>query len=168
MGSVQHEIHQRTPFASAGQEATISLLRTTEVVRRRLTAVIEPAGITVQQYNVLRILRGAGAPGLPTLDIAERLIERAPGITRLCDGLEREGYLSRVRATDDRRVVRCRITQRGRTLLARLDAPVDRADREAVAPLSAGELRTLIGLLDRIRHHGEAEPPRRSTQRKGQ
>ncbi len=80
---LQREIKQRKPFQSRAQEAAIGLLRTADTVRREIASVVEPHGITLQQYNVLRILRGAGALGLPTLEIAARMVEQAPGITRL-------------------------------------------------------------------------------------
>src|SRR5258706_12493191 len=86
--TIIEELKQTKPFPSKRQEAAVALLRTADVIRRLFGAVVEPKGITVQQYNVLRILRGAGEPGLPTLDIAERMIETTPGITRLIDRLE--------------------------------------------------------------------------------
>jgi DNA-binding MarR family transcriptional regulator len=154
--SIQRELKQTRPFASLAQEAAIALLRTADVVRRRIEAVIEAHGISVQQYNVLRILRGAGKDGLPTLEIVDRLIEQAPGITRLCDALERRGLIERSRLAEDRRVVQCRIARAGRALLTRLDEPVARADASALGWLAAKQARQLLDLLDRIR---EAAPP---------
>lgn len=151
IGKVGKEIRQTRPFRSAGAEATISLLRTADLLRRRLSAVIEPTGITFQQYNVLRILRGAGADGVPTLEIAERMIERAPGITRLIDRLEAKGLVARRRCTEDRRVVYGMITAEGLELLARLDGQVDATDESAMSHLSTQEQKHLIGLLDTIR-----------------
>ena len=95
----------------------LGLLKTGDVVRRFLATVAEPHGITLQQYNVLRILRGAGREGLPTLEIAERLIEQAPGVTRLLDRLETKGLVKRERCPMDRRQITCRITRRGGSLL---------------------------------------------------
>jgi DNA-binding MarR family transcriptional regulator len=156
-GSVAREIKQSKPFASLGQEAVVALMRTVDVLRRRFWRVLEPAGITLQQYNVLRILRGAGARGLPTLEIGERMIEHAPGVTRMIDRLAAKGLVARERCAEDRRVVYCAITDAGRRLLARLDEPVRQADREAVGALGDEELGVLIGLLDAIRAgHGEA------------
>jgi DNA-binding MarR family transcriptional regulator len=148
---LQREIRQRKPFPSRGQEGVVALLRTADLVRRRLSEVVDPRGITLQQYNVLRILRGAAGDGLPTLEIADRMIERAPGITRLLDRLEAKRLVRRERCARDRRQVLCWITPRGRALLARLDAPVDRADREALSALAPRELVRLIALLDRVR-----------------
>lgn len=148
---LQRELRQTKPFRSAGHEAVVGLLRTTDLVRRAVTAVVAPHGITCQQYNVLRILRGAGPDGLPTLEIAERMVEQAPGITRLIDRLEAGGLVVRVRSDTDRRVVSCRITPAGAALLARLDAPIDAADAAAVAMLSLADQRKLVRLLDAMR-----------------
>ena len=101
--ALAREIQQRRPFQSARQEAALGLLKTVDLLRLHLSSVLEPFGVTDQQYNVLRILRGAGKDGLPTLAIAERMIERAPGITRLIDRLEKKGLVRRVRDPHDRR-----------------------------------------------------------------
>jgi DNA-binding MarR family transcriptional regulator len=149
--SLQQEIRQTRPFRSPGHETAVALVVTVERLRRRLGAVTEARGITFQQYNVLRILRGAGKAGLPTLEIADRLLERAPGITRLVDCLEERGWLTRERSEEDRRVVRCRLTAAGRALVDALDTPVDRVDGLTVAGLSSQERATLLELLARIR-----------------
>jgi DNA-binding MarR family transcriptional regulator len=120
-------------------------------MKRSLAQVIEPHGITPQQYNVLRILRGAGPDGLPTLSIGERMIEQTPGVTRLVDRLERKGLVARTPCPTDRRRVFCRITQKGLDLLKELDDPVTRWDAQAVAVLPPSELDSLINLLDRVR-----------------
>lgn len=148
---IQEEIKQTRPFHSKAQEAAIGLMRTADMVRRAVGAIVEPFGITIQQYNVLRILRGAGENGLPTLDIAERMIEETPGITRLIDRLESKHLVARERCTKDRRRVWCRITKQGLALLARLDAPIRDADHWAIDSLKPNELKQLVSLLDRAR-----------------
>ncbi|MGE5233876.1 MAG: MarR family winged helix-turn-helix transcriptional regulator [Acidobacteriota bacterium] len=149
--SVHDEIRQRRPFRSPGHEAAVVLLRTADVVRQAYGPAIEPRGLTFQQYNVLRILRGAGAEGLPTLEIAERMVERAPGITRLLDRLERKGLVRRERCARDRRRVLCWPTPAALALLAELDPAVDAADATVVAALSERERQRLTDLLDRVR-----------------
>lgn len=150
------ELKQTRPFASPAQEATVSLLRTADVVNRLVDRVIERHGITGQQYNVLRILRGAGEKGLPTLEIAERMIEQTPGITRLVDRLEAKKLVTRERCPTDRRQVYCRISAAGLALLAKLDEPVrDGADR-ALHQLSKKEIAQLLELLDRARESTNA------------
>lgn len=148
---LQQEIRQRRPFASPAEEGALALLKTADTVRRLISAVIEPHGITMQQYNVLRILRGAGAEGLPTLEIASRMIEQAPGITRLIDRLEAKNFVERRRGGKDRRQVLCVVTQNGLDLLANLDEPVKAADEHAMSALPTEDLHILIRLLDRVR-----------------
>lgn len=148
---IADEIQQRKPFASLSAESAVALMRTTDLVKRRLGLAIEGAGITIQQYNVLRILRGAGSEGLPTLEIAARMIEQAPGITRLVDRLERKQLVRRERCSGDRRQVLCFATPEGLELLAGLDQPVASADKDALAGLDDEAKKTLLVLLDRIR-----------------
>lgn len=156
--SILKELRQRRPFPSTGQEAVVALFRTADVVRRSITATIAPAGLTLQQYNVLRILRGAGAAGLPTLEVADRMIEHTPGITRMMDRLEAEGWVTRERCPTDRREVHCRISPTGLALLEELDGPIDEADRRAMGSLEEARLRKFIVLLDEVRA-AHAAPP---------
>lgn len=149
--SVQSEIRQSRPFRSKAQEATVALLRTASVVGRALARVIEPWGLSLAQYNALRIIRGAGTGGIPTLAIRERMIEEGTTITRILDKLEEAGHIRRERSTPDRRQVMCMATAAGRKLLDELDPIVDAADEEAVAALSAREIEQLIALLDTAR-----------------
>src|SRR6187399_1370408 len=104
---VRHELQQSRPFRSESQEATIALLRTASVIGRRMSRVIEPHGLSLAQYNVLRILRGAGDEGLATLAIRNRMIEEGSTVTRLLDKLESTGLVSRDRNRPDRRQVQC-------------------------------------------------------------
>ena len=127
--------------------AVLGILRAADALRRRFTGLLEPFGLTLQQYNVLRILRGTRPDGLCTLRIADRMIEQAPGITRLIDRLEAKGLATRVRSADDRRQVWCRVTPAGLRLLARLDQPVAAMDRQAVAELDRGDQERLAELL---------------------
>jgi DNA-binding MarR family transcriptional regulator len=148
---ILQEIKQSKPFPSKEQEATVALLRTADLVRRVVGAVIEPHGVTSQQYNVLRILRGARRKGLPTLEIANRMIEHTPGITRLLDRLEAKRLVERERSSNDRRCVYCRITPAGMSLLARLDRPVRTASDSAFRNVNKRELDQLVAALDRLR-----------------
>ena len=148
---VQAEIKQSKPFRSIAQEATIALLRTASVVGRTLARTLEPWGLSLAQYNALRIVRGAGASGIATLAIRERMIEEGTPITRVIDKLEAAGYLRRNRALPDRRQVLCYITPSGLRLLAEMDPAADAGDEDAVMALSDEELDTLVALLDAIR-----------------
>jgi DNA-binding MarR family transcriptional regulator len=116
-----------------------------------VAALVEPSGVTPQQYNVLRILRGSHPNPLPTLEIGERLIERVPGVTRLLDRIEEKGLVRRARCPEDRRLVHCWITPSGLDLLSDLDDAVDRSDHDAVSGLSEGQIQMLIESLEQIR-----------------
>ena len=148
---LQRELEPTPPLTSAAQEAAIAILRTADVLRRRVTTLIEPHGITPQQYNVLRILRSAGGKPMPTLEIADRLIEQTPGITRLLDRLEAKGLVRRKRCPDDRRLVHCWITAAGLELLAGLAPAVEALDASVVRGLAEWEVEHLIGTLERVR-----------------
>ena len=104
-GVIQRALQQRRPFRSTSQEAILGLLMVADGLKRDFGALTDPYGITQQQYNVLRILRGAGTDGLPTLSIADRMVERTPGITRLIDRLVAKGLVRRERSAEDRRLL---------------------------------------------------------------
>jgi DNA-binding MarR family transcriptional regulator len=149
--SVQADIKQARPFSSKAQEATIALLRTASVVGRTFTRVLEPYELSFAQYNALRIIRGAGAGGIPTLAIRERMIEEGTTITRLLDKLETAGLIRRERSFPDRRQVLCFATAEGKRLLEQIDPLVDAADEEAMAALSDAQVEQLAELLDIVR-----------------
>lgn len=132
-------------------EALLSILHTADIIHRRTARFMEPFGITPQQYNVLRILRGAGSTGLPTLDIADRMIEQAPGITRMIDRLEAKKFVTRERSSEDRRQVLCRITHEGLQLLGVLDAPLREQAASVVGEATEEQLAVLVSVLDTIR-----------------
>jgi MarR family transcriptional regulator, organic hydroperoxide resistance regulator len=149
---LQQEIGQTRPFRSVQQEAFLSVLRTADVLRRRISDTLEPHGITAQQYNILRILRGAGEQGLPTLAIGERLIEQTPGMTRLLDRMEQKGLVRRHRCKTDRRQVLCYLTPQGSALLESLDPVLDGPGQQGLASLRKTEAEALIQLLDKVRN----------------
>jgi DNA-binding MarR family transcriptional regulator len=149
--ALQHELRQRRPFQSAAHEAIVGLMRTADLIKRQAAALVEPHGITLQQFNVLRILRGAGDEGLPTLEVAERMIEQTPGVTRLLDRLERKELVRRQRCPTDRRQHLCWITGRGLALLEKMDAVASRAPEESLKGLRQKDRIALIRLMDAIR-----------------
>ena len=128
----------------------LDLLRTSDVLSRRLDYVLKNAELSANQYNVLRILRGA-AEGLPCGEIGNRMITRDPDITRLLDRLEKRELISRCRETKDRRMVLTRITPAGLKLLAELDEPVQAAHREQLGHLGRERLKALSELLQESR-----------------
>ncbi len=148
---LQREIRQKRPFSSPAQEALLGLIRTADLVARSIARVVEPEGVTGQQFNVLRILRGASPDPLPTLAIGERMVEQTPGVTRLLDRLEAKGLVRRQRCPHDRRQVHCYITPTGLDLLARLDTPVADAGEAVMRPIGRQGQKTLIALMDSLR-----------------
>src|SRR5213080_1791869 len=140
-----------------GPTAYSILLSTADKVRTLLERVCAPFDITGQQYNVLRILRGAEPEGLPTLTIAERVIEKTPGITRMIDRLESKGLVTREIRPHDRRCVYCRVTKKGLSLLRLLDEPVEEFNYAAFRGLSAKQLKQLVTLLLKTREAHEPE-----------
>jgi DNA-binding MarR family transcriptional regulator len=151
---LQTEILQQKPFESLEQEALLNVLRTADVLMQRLTAVLKPFKLSHSQYNVLRILRGAGSDGLACQEIGERMISRDPDITRLLDRLEARGLVTRTRDQKDRRVVTARITSEGLRILAQLDGPIAQVDRRQLEHLGEQRLRSLIQLLEVAREPG--------------
>jgi DNA-binding MarR family transcriptional regulator len=148
---IQDEIQQTKPFPSLEDEVLISLLRTADVALRPLTEVLKAESLSHTQYNVLRILRGAGPGGLSCREVAERMVTREPDLTRLLDRLERRGLIARGREAKDRRVVVTRITRDGLALLERLDEPAAASSRRALGHLGPEGLRTLARLLEKVR-----------------
>lgn len=149
---------QPLPLASTREESFLSLLRTAAVMRRPVARVLEDHGLSMAQYNVLRILRGAGDVGLPTLDIRDRMIEEAAGITRLIDKLEAAALVRRDRgASSDRRQVFCRITEKGLAVLAELDPAVTSADEHTLALLDDARLDELLRVLEEVRASARAD-----------
>lgn len=148
----------RRSFRWTAREVAMALLRTADAVRSNLSGAIEGCGITLQQYNVLRILRGAHHDPLPTLEIGKQMIERQPGITRLLDRLEAKELVRRERCRADRRRMHAWITADGLDLLEGLDAPIDDAVEAALASLSDQERETLIRLLRRIGRQNQVKP----------
>jgi DNA-binding MarR family transcriptional regulator len=145
------EVKQKHLTHSRQQDAVVSILRTANYLDRFCAPVFDQQGITSQQFNVLRILRGAGLGGLPTLEIAERMIEQAPGITRLLDRLEGKKLVRRERPSDNRRQVLCYITKPGLDLLQELETPVRDTVNQALHRLDASEIEELIRLLELAR-----------------
>ena len=149
--ALQRELRQNRPFRTDAQEAVLALMRTADLVRRDAARVVEPHGITLQQYNVLRILKGAGEEGMPTLDVGERMIEQTPGVTRLLDRLEIKGCIRRERCRRDRRQHLCWLTPPGARLLEQLDAPMLAAHNASLRGLRAADRQRLVALLADIR-----------------
>jgi DNA-binding MarR family transcriptional regulator len=137
-------------FDSSQQEAYLALWRTYDRLRSLEDDLFAGFDLTAQQYNLLRLLRGAHDP-VPTLALAERLVSRAPDITRMLDRLEKDGFISRVRSTSDRRTVLVALTAHGRALLERVAGPLRACHERQLGHLAANELKSLIALLKTAR-----------------
>jgi DNA-binding MarR family transcriptional regulator len=151
---LQKELKQTRPFTSVEEEVILNLARTAEHVGSQLAQVLKRTDLTLTQYNVLRILRGAGNDGLPCREISERMVTKDPDVTRLLDRLGKRELITRERPEMNRRVVVTRITDQGLKLLAKLDGPVQEANRAAAAHLGKQRLKTLNQLLEEMRGNG--------------
>ena len=149
--TLRDEIRQPRPFASLEQEAYLNIVRTANALDNGLERLFRPAGVTLRQYNVLRILRGAEPDGLCRGELGERMISRMPDVTRLLDRMQRLTLVRRVRATADRRQVRTHITAQGRRVLASHDDAVLAEHAHRVGHLTQRELRSLVELLTKVR-----------------
>ena len=150
-GRIQQEIRQTKPIRLLEEEAALNIMRTADLLMRRLSDLLKPHALSPTQYNVLRILRGAGRDGLSCTEIGDRLVARDPDITRLMDRLEKRGLVRRERSTVDRRIVTHCLTEDGLELVGRLDQPIERSHMEAMGHIARAKLRKLIGILEEIR-----------------
>ena len=146
------EIKQNRPFSSREQEAYLALLRTADALQTQVECWLKEFGLTGTQYNALRILRGAGKEGLPCSEIGERMITHDPDITRLLNRLEQRGFVKRVRAKCDRRVICGMITPVGLKLLSKIDSPLEKKGREMLRHVGQENLLRLVELLDLVRN----------------
>jgi DNA-binding MarR family transcriptional regulator len=148
---LQTQIKQSRPFASPEAKAFVNLLRTSSVFVAQLNDELKASELSQPQYNVLRILRGAGAEGLPSGEVGTRMVNRDPDVTRLLDRMEARGLVARSRAESDRRVIVVRITARGRSLVDALDGPIEALHERQLGHLSRADLKTLNALLEKAR-----------------
>ena len=152
MTGLKSEIEQETPFRSAEEEAMLNLLRTSDYLGRALQKKIRPWGITSTQYNVLRILRGAGPRGLTCSAIGRRMITAEPDITRLLTRLKALKLIRQQHDRKDRRVVWTQISDAGLRLLDEMDPVIAGAPEEMLGHMSPSDLATLTRLLEQARH----------------
>jgi len=148
---LQDELKQTRPWASLYEEAALNIARTAAVLEHTLAQTLKPHGITPTQYNVLRILRGAGGDGLCRNEVGERLIRPVPDVTRLLDRMEEQGLIDRRRSDTDRRFVTTCITPQGVALLEQLDGPILRFHQSCLAHLAEDQLAVLIEILETAR-----------------
>lgn len=149
--ALQQELKKRKPFELPEEEAFLNLWRTFAGLRGEFESLFRSRGLSDSQYNVLRILRGVGAEGLPCSEIAQRMVSRDPDITRLVDRLEKAGLVERARVSHDRRVIVVRITPAGLTIVGELDDPIRDLHRRQLGHMSPAELAELSDLLAKAR-----------------
>jgi Transcriptional regulators len=150
-GRIQEEIKQTKPFKQLEAEAFVNLARSYEVLEKRLSDVLRPYDLSPTQYNMLRILRGAGSEGLTCSQASERMVTHDPDVTRLLDRMERKGWITRARSPKDRRIVTTCVTQAGLDLISELDEPLTQFNKTVIGHLGDEKLRTLIDLLEELR-----------------
>lgn len=152
--TLRDDLRQNKPFASLHEEAILNVVRTSAAMSDAFDEFLRPHGISLTQYNVLRILRGAEPTGLCRNELRDRMLTRMPDVTRLLDRMEDAGLVVRSRDNEDRRLVSTRITAAGRRLVDELDAPVGEHNRRRIGHLTAKQLSDLVELLTLARNSG--------------
>jgi DNA-binding MarR family transcriptional regulator len=150
-GKILSELQQTKPFRHVEEELFLNVQRTADALMQELLDVLRPFGLSATQYNVLRILRGAGDAGVTCKDIAARMVTRDPDITRLLDRLERRHLLTRTRAKEDRRFVAIRITDEGLALLRQLDEPIGQKQVDLMRHVDHEQIPIAIELMEQLR-----------------
>jgi DNA-binding MarR family transcriptional regulator len=150
--TLRDELKMTRPFRSLEEEAILSLARTAAVIEHTGAEALKPFNLTITQYNVLRILRGAGGEGLCRNEVGERLVTRVPDVTRLLDRMEAAGLIVRQRGGADRRFVSTRITEKGLRLLEKIDRELPAIHARQLGHVGQKRLRELIGLLEEVRN----------------
>ncbi len=143
------DLKLRKPFRSPAHQASVGLARMASSIKYKIEQITKREGISLSQFNILRILRGAGNP-LPTMEVALRMVENDPGITRLLVRLENKDLVSRKRSDVDARTVNCSITDLGLLVLDRLDGPIARIEEQVMSHLSSSEVTSLNTILARL------------------
>jgi DNA-binding MarR family transcriptional regulator len=145
------ELKQNKPFPRLGQEALVSILRTAAVLEHEINDALKPYDLTSTQYNVLRILRGAGDKGLCGREVGERLITQVPDVPRLLDRMTDAGVIARKRDPEDRRHVTARITPKGLQLLQEVQPALDAIERRRTSFLNQSQMQGLLRNLEAVR-----------------
>ena len=149
-------LKQNRPFVSLQQEAFLSILRTASELSHASDKFLREFGISQPQYNVLRILRGAGAEGLCRNEISARMVTATPDMSRLLDRMERSGWITRERGENDRRQVSTFITDSGRKLLTLMESPINQQTHRLLEGVKSSDLKMLLDVLAQIRNrHSE-------------
>ena len=151
MGEALKQRIRQSGFPDPVQEALLNILVTADFLRQQVERICTEGGITGTQYNVLRILRGAGPQGLCRNEVGERLVTKVPDVTRLLDRMEAAGLILRQRGGEDRRFVATQITEKGLKLLEKIDRELPAIHGRQIGHVSQKRLRELIGILEEVR-----------------
>lgn len=151
LSALGNELKQNKPFETLEEEAVLSIARTAALIEHQATQALKPYTLSLSQYNVLRILRGAGADGLCRNEVGKRLVTEVPDVTRLLDRMEEAGLISRQRGAKDRRYVTTRITRKGLDLVGKLDRPIRELHQAQLGHVGKKSLRALIDALTEVR-----------------
>lgn len=150
--TLRDELKMTKPFRSLEEEAILSIARTAALLEHAGSEALKPFDLTLTQYNVLRILRGAGEPGMCRNEVGQRLVTRVPDVTRLLDRMEASGLIFRHRGGADRRYVSTRITDKGLKLLEKIDRELPAIHARQLGHVAQKRLRELIDLLQDVRN----------------
>jgi DNA-binding MarR family transcriptional regulator len=149
--TLRDELKMSKPFKSVEEEALLSIARTAALLEHAGAEALKPFKLTITQYNVLRILRGAGDPGLCRNEVGQRLVTKVPDVTRLLDRMEAAGLIVRQRGGEDRRYVATRVTEKGLKLLDKIDRELPAIHGRQLGHVGQKRLRELIALLEEVR-----------------
>lgn len=150
--TLSDELKMTRPFKSVEEEAILSIARTAAVLEHSGAEELKRFDLTITQYNVLRILRGAGGEGLCRNEVGERLVTKVPDVTRLLDRMEAGGLITRRRGGTDRRFVSTHITEKGLKLLEKIDRELPVIHHRQLGHMNQKRLRELIALLEEVRN----------------
>ncbi|MBI2425319.1 MAG: MarR family transcriptional regulator [Candidatus Hydrogenedentes bacterium] len=148
---LREHIKQSKPFPSLEAEAYLNLIVLAQELNTPVRRVLKRSGLSLPQYNALRILRGSHPEGLSCKEIGKRMVHHVPDVTRLLDRLEAQGLVRRERENEDRRVVRVCITEQGLDRIAPIDQPLAEVHKETLGHLGEEQLRKFIGLMESAR-----------------
>ena len=157
--TLRDELKQTRPFKSVEEEALLSIARTAALIEHAHSEELKPFDLTLTQYNVLRILRGAGENGLCRNEVGERLVRRVPDVTRLLDRMEASGLITRKRGGSDRRFVTTLITEKGLKVLDKIDCDLPAIHHRQIGHVGQKRLRELIDLLEEVRSGTRGQTP---------
>lgn len=148
--ALRDELKKRNPFASVEQEAMLAIMRTSDLLENRMARLLREHGLTMSQYNVLRILRGEGKP-MRCLEVAERMIQVAPAMTRVVEQLVSLGLINKTQSSADRRIFTLELKPKAIRLLDGLDQPVLDLHASLMRGVKKSDLESLLQTLDAIR-----------------